>query len=112
VTAQDKLAIGMIIFLVFFVLAFLVISPNVYRLYFIDLQRRGKQRLVKPLIGCVFLLSLPYFYDQLVGLDSPLLSRLLGIVMGACAYFLLIDVAWFAYQNYGPPSQRPRRLGK
>ena len=111
-TAQDKLGIGMIIFLVFFVLAFLVISPNVYRQYFVDLKRRRKQRLVKPLIGCVFLLSLPYFYDQLVGLDNQLLSRLLNIAMGVCAYFILIDVAWFAYQNYGPPSHRARRHGK
>lgn len=111
-TAQDKLGVGMIIFLVFFVLAFLVISPNVYRQYFVDLKRRRKQRLVKPLIGCVFLLSLPYFYDQLVGLDNQLLSRLLNIAMGVCAYFILIDVAWFAYQNYGPPSQRAGRHGK
>jgi amino acid transporter len=112
VTSQDKLAVGMIIFLVFFVLAFLVVPPSVYRQYFSDLERRRKQRLVKPLIGCIFLLSLPYFYDQLVGLDNPWISRLLGIVMGACAYFILIDVAWFAYQNYGPPSQRPGRSHK
>lgn len=111
-TSQDRLGIGMIIFLVFFVLAFLVIPPSVYRRYFLDLERRGKHRLVKPLIGGLFLLALPYFYDQLVGLDNRLISKLLSVAMGACAYFILIDVAWFAYQNYGPPSQRSKFKGR
>ena len=99
-TAQEKLA--------FFVVAFLGVPPSVYQRYFADLKRRGRGRIVKPLLIGVFLLALPYFYDQLVGLDSKTLSNLLGVAIGACAYLVLIDVAWFAYKNYGPPSQRPK----
>ena len=65
--------------------------------------------LLKALLTGVFALSLPYFYDELIGLDSKALSVLLQVAMGACAYILLIDVAWFVYKNFGPPSQRPRR---
>ena len=111
-TAQDKLAFGMIGFLAFFVVAFLVIPPSVYQRYFADLERRKRSRIVKPLLTGVFVLSLPYFYDQLVGLDSKALSDLLELAIGACAYLVLIDVAWFAYKNYGPPSQRPKRARK
>ena len=111
-TPQDKLAIGMAGFVVFFVVAFLVIPASVYQRYFADLKRRKRHRVVKPLLIGVFLLSLPYFYDQLVGLDSKALSNLLNIAIGACAYLVLIDVAWFAYKNYGPPSQRLRRSRK
>jgi hypothetical protein len=48
----------------------------------------------------------------LIGLDSKALSVLLQLTMGACVYVLLIDVAWFVYKNFGPPSQRPRRARK
>ena len=62
-TAQEKLAFGMIGFFAFFVVAFLVIPPSVYQRYFADLKRRGRGRIVKPLLIGVFLLALPYFYD-------------------------------------------------
>jgi O-antigen/teichoic acid export membrane protein len=111
-TAQEKLAFGMSAFVALFVLAFLVIPGSVYQRYFADLKRRKRERLVKPLLAIVALLSLPYFYDELVGFDRGRLSDLLGFVIGACAYLVLIDVAWFAYKNYGPPSHRRKHAGK
>lgn len=103
-TAQEKLA--------FFVVAFLVVPPSAYQRYFADLKRRGCSQIVKTMLVGVFLLAVPYFYDQLVGLDSKTLSNLLGVAIGACAYLVLIDVAWFAYKNYGPPSQRSKPARK
>lgn len=109
-TPQDKLALGMALFLVFFVLAFLVVPPAVYQRYFADLRGRKKSRVIKALAAAVFLLALPYFYDQLVGLDSKALSNFLALAMSACAYLVLIDIVWFVYKNYGPPSQRAKRI--
>ena len=106
---QDKLALGMSLFVIFFVIGFLVFPASAYHEYFADLKRRKRGRIIKALLIGVFILSLPYFYDELIGLDSKALSVLLQVTMGACAYFLLIDVAWFIYKNFGPPSHRPRR---
>ena len=111
-TPQDKLALGMILFIGFFVVAFLLIPPATYRRYFAELEQRKRGRVVKQLMIGVFVLSLPYFYDQLVGWDSKALSQVLGLVIGACTYLVLIDVAWFAYKNYGPPSRRTKPLRK
>jgi putative effector of murein hydrolase len=106
---RDKLALGMSLFVIFFVIAFMVFPASAYHEYFADLKRRKRGHIIKALIAGVFVLSLPYFYDQLIGLDSKALSVLLQVTMGACVYFLLIDVAWFIYKNFGPPAQRPRR---
>src|SRR5260370_40569357 len=106
---QAKLALGMSLFVVFFVIALMVFPESAYRDYFADLRRRKRGGIVKALLTGVFVLSLPYFYDELIGLDSKALSGLLQVTLGACAYILLIDVAWFVYKNFGPPSQRPRR---
>jgi O-antigen/teichoic acid export membrane protein len=106
---QDKLALGMSLFVVFFVIALMAFPASAYRDYFADLKRRKRGGIIKALLTGVFVLALPYFYDELIGLDSKALSVLLQVTMGACAYILLIDVAWFIYRNFGPPSQRPRR---
>lgn len=111
-TAQEKLAFGMIAFLIIFMVGLFVIPPSIYQRYLADLERRKRRRFVKPLLAVVFLLSVPYFYDQLIGWDSRALSELLGFTIGACAYLVLIDVAWWVYKNCGPPSQRPRRARK
>jgi O-antigen/teichoic acid export membrane protein len=109
---QDKLALGMSLFVIFFVIAFMVFPASAYRDYFADLKRRKRGGIIKALLTGVFVLSLPYFYDELVGLDSKALSSLLQVTMGACVYVLLIDVAWFVYKNFGPPSHRPRHARK
>jgi hypothetical protein len=109
---QDKLALGMSVFVVFFVIALIVVPASAYHDYFADLKRRKRGGIIKALLTGVFVLSLPYFYDELIGLDSKALSVLLQVTMGACVYVVLIDVAWFVYKNFGPPSQRPRRARK
>jgi hypothetical protein len=109
---QDKLALGMSLFVVFFVIALMVFPASAYRDYFAALKRRKRGGIIKALLTGVFVLSLPYFYDELIGLDSKALSVLLQVTMGACVYLILIDVAWFVYKNFGPPSQRPRRARK
>lgn len=106
---NDKLALAMSLFVIFFVGAFLVVPASAYHEYFADLRRRKRGALIKALLGCAYVLALPYFYDQLIGFNSRVLSVLLNASIGACAYTLLIDVAWFAYRHFGPPSQRPRR---
>ena len=106
---RDKLAFGMSLFVVLFVIAFIVFPASAYHNYFADLKRRKRGGIIKVLITGVFVLSLQYFYDELIGLDSKAVSVLLQVTMGACVYILLIDVAWFVYKNFGPPSQRPRR---
>ena len=111
-SAQEKLAFGMSLFVLLFVIAFMVFPASAYRDYFADLQRRRRGGIIKALIAGVFALSLPYFYDELVGLDSRALSVLLQVTMGACAYILLLDVGWFVYKNFGPPSQRRRQIRK
>ena len=106
---QDKLALGMSLFVLFFVIAFMVFPASAYRDYFADLKRRKRGPFIKALLTGVFVLSLPYFYDELIGLDSKAVSVLVQVTMGACVYLLLIDVAWFVYKNFGPPSHRQRR---
>ena len=109
---QDKLALGMSLFAIFFVIAFMLIPASAYRDYFADLKRRKRGGIIKTFLTGVFVLSLPYFYDELIGFDSKTFSAVLQVTMGACAYILLIDVAWFVYKNFGPPSQRSRRTGR
>ena len=109
---QDKLALGMSLFVVFFLIALLVFPASAYRDYFEDLRRRKRGGVIKTLLAVLYALSLPYFYDELVGLDSKTLSMSLQVVMGACAYVLLLDAVWFVYKNFGPPAQRARRAGK
>jgi O-antigen/teichoic acid export membrane protein len=109
---QDKLAIGMSLFVLFFVIAFMVFPASAYRDYFTDLKRRKRGVFVKALLIGVFALSLPYFYDELIGLDSKALSTLLQVTMGVCVYIVLLDVAWFVYKKSGPPSQRRREARK
>jgi hypothetical protein len=104
---QEKLALGMSLFVIFFVIAFMVFPA---RAYFADLKRRKRGGIIKSLLTGFSLLSLPYFYDELIGLDSKALSVVVQVMMGACVYIVLIDVAWFAYKNFVPPSQRPRRV--
>ena len=106
---QEKLALGMSLFVIFFVVAFMVFPTRAYQEYFADLKRRKRGGLIKTLLTVFFLLSLPYFYDELIGLDSKALSVVVQVTMGACVYTVLIDIAWFAYKNFGPPSQRLRR---
>lgn len=108
-TSQDKLAIGLTLFAVFFVSAFLLIPASAYRDYFADLKRRKRGGIVRALIAVVFALALPYFYDELIGLDSHAMSLSLQLAMGACVYLLLFDVAYFAYKNLGPPARRRRQ---
>jgi putative effector of murein hydrolase len=108
-SAQEKLALGMGLFVAFFVIAFLVVPASAYRDYFADLARRKRGWIVKALLAGVFGLSLPYFYDELVGFDNQAASVLLQVTMGACAYLVLIDVAWFIYKNFGPSARRSRR---
>jgi hypothetical protein len=109
---QDKLALGMSLFVIFFVIAFMVFPASAYHDYFADLKRRKRGGIIKALLTGVFVLSLPYFYDELIGLDSKAVSVVLQMTMGACVYLLLIDVAWFVFKNFGPPSQRPRQIRK
>ena len=111
-TAQNKLAFGMSLFVVFFLVAFLVFPAGAYREYFEDLRHRKRGGIIKTLLAVLYALSVPYFYDELVGLDSKTLSTSLQVAIGACAYVLLIDVAWFVYKNFGPPAQRPSRPRK
>lgn len=110
-SAQDKLAVGLSLFVLFFVIAFMAFPAQAYRDYFADLKRRKRGSIIKVLLAGVFALSLPYFYDELVGLDSRPLSLILQVTMGACVYIVLLDVAWFVYKNFGPPS-RQRRIRK
>jgi putative effector of murein hydrolase len=103
---QEKLALGMSLFVLFFVLAFLVVPASAYQAYFNELRRGKRSGLIKLLTGAVFALSFPYFYDQLVGFDSRALSLALQVLIGACAYFILIDVAWFIFKNHRPSARR------
>jgi len=107
-SAQEKLALGLSLFVALFVIAFLIVPASAYHEYFADLKRRKRGRIVKTLLAGVFALSLPYFYDELVGFDSPRVSVILEVTVGACAYLVLIDVAWFIYQHIVPPAGRSR----
>ncbi len=106
---QDKLTLWMSLFVILFVVAFMFFPASAYQHYFADLKRRKRGGIIKVMLAGVFVLSLPYLYDELIGLDSKALSVLLQVTMGACAYIVLIDVAWFVYKNFGPPSRRTRR---
>lgn len=103
-SAQDKLGIGVLVFLVFFVIAFLLLPRAVYQEYFANLRSRGRGRLISALILGVFALALPYFYELLVGFDNRGAARLIEILIGAGAYFVLIDAACFAYKTYWAPA--------
>jgi hypothetical protein len=108
-SAQDKLGIGMLTFLVFFLIAFLLLPREVYQKYFANLKSRGRSRMVGALAAVVFALSLPYFYELLVGFDNRGAARVLQLLIGAAAYLVLIDAAVFAYKNYWIPSFEKRR---
>ena len=106
---QNKLALGMSLFVMLFVIALMVFPASAYQDYLADLKRRRRGGIIKALLAGVFVLALPYFYDELIGLDSKAGSALVQVAIGACAYIVLMDVAWFVYKNFGPPSRRPRR---
>ncbi len=108
-SAQDKLGLGMLMFLVFFVIGFLLIPPRIYQEYLSSLKTRSRGRIVAALGVCVFALSLPYFYETLVGFDNRGIALLVQILIGAAAYFVLIDVAHFAYKTYWAPALVKRR---
>ena len=108
-SAQDKLGIGMMMFLVFFVIAFLLIPRQVYQEYLSSLRTRSRGRIVAALGVGVFALSLPYFYETLVGFDNRGIALLVQILIGAAAYFVLIDVTHFAYKTYWVPALVKRR---
>jgi hypothetical protein len=108
-SAQDKLGVGMLMFLVFFVIAFLLIPRQVYQEYLASLRTRGRGRIVAALGVGVFALSLPYFYEVLVGFDNRGIARVVQILIGAAAYFVLIDVTHFAYKTYCAPALVKRR---
>jgi hypothetical protein len=108
-SAQDKLGVGMLMFLVFFVIAFLLVPRQVYQEYFSSLRTRGRGRIVAALGVGVFALSLPYFYEVLVGFDNRGIARVVQILIGAAAYFVLIDVTHFAYKTYLAPAAVKRR---
>ena len=74
-SAQDKLGTGMLLFLVFFVLAFLLIPREVHREYLASLRNRGGGRAARVSALSVFALAVPYFYEVMVGLN---IEALLG----------------------------------
>jgi hypothetical protein len=108
-SAQDKLGLGMLMFLVFFVIAFLLVPREVYQEYLASLKVRARGRIVAALAIGVFALSLPYFYETLVGFDNRGIALLVQILIGAAAYFVLIDVTHFAYKTYWQPALTKRR---
>jgi hypothetical protein len=108
-SAQDKLGLGMLMFLVFFVIAFLLVPREVYQEYLASLKVRARGRIVAALAIGVFALSLPYFYETLVGFDNRGIALLVQILIGAAAYFVLIDVTHFAYKTYWQPALTRRR---
>jgi O-antigen/teichoic acid export membrane protein len=83
---QQKLALGMSLFVILFVIAFMVFPASAYQEYFADLKRCKRGGIIKALFMGVLLLSLPYFYDELIGLDSKALSLVVQVAMGACVY--------------------------
>jgi hypothetical protein len=96
-------------FLVFFVIAFLLVPREVYQEYLASLKVRARGRIVAALAVGVFALSLPYFYETLVGFDNRGIALLVQILIGAAAYFVLIDVTHFAYKTYWRPALVKRR---
>ncbi len=108
-SAQDKLGLGMLMFLVFFVIAFLLVPREVYQEYLASLKVRARGQIVSALVVGVFALSLPYFYETLVGFDNRGIALLVQILIGAAAYFVLIDVTHFTYKTYWQPALTKRR---
>ena len=47
---QDKLALGMSLFVIFFVIAFMVFPASAYHEYFADLKRRKRGGIIKALL--------------------------------------------------------------
>jgi hypothetical protein len=91
------------------VIAFLLVPREVYQQYLASLRSRSRGRAVALFGAAVFALGLPYFYELLVGFDNRGLAQILQIAIGAAAYFILIDAAYFAYQSFVRPSLIKRR---
>ena len=108
-SGQDKLGLGMLLFLTFFVIAFLLVPRAVYQEYLAGLQERARGRIIIALGIAVFVLSLPYFYEVLVGFDNRGIARLVQVLIGTAAYFILIDCAHFTYRHYWVPALEKRR---
>ena len=108
-SAQDKLGLGMLMFLVFFVIAFLLVPREVYQKYRSQVQSRNRRRVVSALAISVFVLAVPYFYEVLVGFDNRGTALGLQLLISAAAYGVLLDVAHFAYKNYWAPALAKRR---
>ncbi len=53
---HDKLALGMSLFVIFFVIAWIVFPASAYHHYFADLKRRKRGGIIKALLTGVFLL--------------------------------------------------------
>ena len=105
-SAQDKLAVGLTLFTVIFLAALLLVPRSIFDGYRADVRRRKRERALGVVMLIVLALCLPYFYDQLVGLDDHRLSMILEWVIGSCAYLVVIDVAGFLYRHFGQPSRR------
>lgn len=108
-TAQDKLGLGMLLFLVFFVVAFLLVPREVYQKYRSSVRSRSRRRVVGLLSTSVFALAVPYFYDVLVGFDNRSIAFGLQLLISIAAYGVLLDIAHFAYRNYWAPALAKRR---
>lgn len=100
----DKVGLGLGVFMGFFMVFLFAFPRSAYARYYADLERRKLGQVVKKLIIGVFVLSVPYFYDVLLGFKNDGLSTILELGIGLCAILVLADVAWFLYQNYGPPT--------
>ena len=107
-TAIDKIGVGMGIFTGVFMVVTIVFPKRAFARYYRDLRARKRDTMVKQLVMVVSVLSVPYFYDILVGLKSEFLSLLIELLIGLAAILVLADVVWYIYKTYGPPSQ-PRR---
>ncbi len=81
---QDKLALGMSLFVIFFVIAFMVFPASAYHDYFADLKRRKRSGIIKALLTGVLVFSQPDLYDEFIGLDIKSVSVVVEVTMGAC----------------------------
>ena len=104
----DKVGLGLGVFMGFFLVFLFAFPRSAYARYYHDLERRKLGYVVKKLVIGVFALSVPYFYDVLFGFKNDGFSVILELGIGLCAILVLADVAWFLYQNYGPPTE-PRK---
>ena len=100
----DKVGLGLGVFMGFFLVFLFAFPRSAYARYYHDLERRKLGNVVKKLVIGVFALSIPYFYDVLLGFNNDGFSVILELAIGLCAILVLADVAWFLYQNYGPPT--------